>query len=70
MRVRYDEVFTVQNGVSTPRHVVRIGGVQMGPGVAFGGGVSMGGFDMATMQGRDLEVDQDAQGVVTIKGHY
>lgn len=70
MRVPFSEVFAIQNGAITPRHVVRVGGVQMGPGVAFGGGVSFGGLDIASIAGRDLEVEQDAGGVVTIKGHY
>lgn len=47
----------------------RIGGVEIGPGVSFGGGVQLGGLDMAAMAGRDLEVEYDA-GVIIIKGHY
>lgn len=70
MRVPYSEVFNIQNGAASPRMAVRIGGVTMGPGVSFGGGVQMGGLDMAKMAGRDLEVVQSADGVVEIKGHY
>jgi hypothetical protein len=43
----------------------------MGPGVSIAtSGVLIGGVDLGSLIGRDLEVDQDAAGVVTIRGHY
>jgi hypothetical protein len=69
MRVSYFDVFSIQNGQATPKTRTRIGGVEMGPGVSFGGGVQMGGLDMAKMAGKDLEVEYDGP-VTVIKGHY
>lgn len=71
MRVRFDEVFEIKNGAISPKHVVNLGGVQMGPGVSFGGGVSFGNVNIAEHVGKDLEVEQDkATGVVTILKIY
>jgi hypothetical protein len=70
VRVKFSDIFEIRNGSITPRVVVRIGGVQMGPGVSFGTGVSFGGLDLASVAGRDLEVDQNTNGVVIIKGVY
>jgi len=70
MRVSFSSVFQANpDGSFTPRGVVRIGGVQMGPGVAFGRGVSVGNIELAAMQGRDLEVENEG-GIIVIKGHY
>ena len=49
---------------------VQIGGISMGPGVSFGAGVSFAGVDLASIAGRDLEVEQNPGGPVIIKGHY
>ncbi len=71
MRVQFDEVFEISNGAIRPKHVVRIGGVQMGPGVSFGGGVRFGGVNLADHVGKDLEVEQDSKtGVVNILRIY
>ena len=70
MRVRFSDVFDVAaNGAITPKTQVHINGVTMGPGVAFGSGVSFGGVDLASLAGKDLDVEQEG-GVTHIKGHY
>jgi hypothetical protein len=70
MRVSFDQVFqTNPNGSVSPKMTVVIGGVTMTPGVSFTTGVSFGGLDVASLKGKDLEVDQ-SNGVTTIKGHY
>lgn len=71
MRVSWNEVFQIKDGMITPKHVVNIGGIQMSPGVSFGGGVSFSGVDLAQHVGKDLEVIQDKEtGIVTITKIY
>lgn len=71
MRVRFSEVFNSNpDGSFSPRSAVRIGGVTMGTGVSFRRGVSFSGIDIATYAGRDLEVEQAADGVIKIEGTY
>lgn len=70
MRIHFNELFIVQNGAVTPRVVVRIGGVQMGPGVAFGSGVFFGGVDLTQYIGKYLEAVQASDGVWEITGFY
>ena len=70
MRVSYSDLFAVgADGSVSPRVQVRINGVMMGPGVAFGRGVQFGGVDLAALRGKDLEVDVQ-NGVHVIEGHY
>lgn len=70
MRTSFDTIFTRNSdGSISPRVGVHINGVSMGPGVAFGRGVSFGGVDLATLQGRDLETEIQG-GVYVIKGVY
>lgn len=71
MRISFDEVFqTNPDGTMSPRGVVKIGGVTMSPGVAFTSGVSFSGVDIATYEGHALEVEQEADGIVVVKGIY
>jgi len=71
MRVQFSEVFQANpDGSCSPKCRVRIGGVSMGPGIAFGRGVSFAGVDIANCVGRDLEIDQEGDGAVVIKGVY
>jgi hypothetical protein len=71
VRVSFNEVFSVSvTGMITPKHIVRIGGVQMGPGVSMGGGVAIGNLQLGSIVGHDLEVEQGIDGVVTVTGHY
>jgi hypothetical protein len=69
MRMNFNQVFQINNGMVSPRAVVRVGGVQMGPGVAMGGGVQISGLSLTDLVGKDLEVElQD--GVYVITGVY
>lgn len=64
MRVRFDEVFTVNGDGSVMAKVpVVIGGVFVNPGVEFGCRVRIGTVHFAGVKGRDLEVER--QGGVT-----
>jgi hypothetical protein len=57
IRVHFDDVFTVTaDGNLSPKVPVDINGVQMTPGVVFGGGVQFGGFAMRQAAGHDLGV--------------
>lgn len=69
MRVHFDDIFAIQNGMVTPRVTVHINGITMGPGVSFGGGVAFGGVDLTQFVGKYLEVDVENR-VYVIKGFY
>ncbi|KKR42943.1 MAG: hypothetical protein UU10_C0011G0008 [Parcubacteria group bacterium GW2011_GWF1_40_6] len=66
--VNFWEIFRQNpDGGIEPTRVVRIGGVQMGPGVVFGPGVSFGGVNLAQYAGRSLRIQED-QEIITILG--
>ena len=70
MRVSFYQVFNVNpDGSVSPKVTVAIGGVTMGPGVAFQRGVAFAGVEIAAHVGKDLEVEQQGN-VVVIKGIY
>ncbi len=70
MRMTFDELFKPStNGRISPRVRVRIGGVTMGPGAGFGGGVAIGGLNLIDLVGRDFDVEVQG-GVHVIKGVY
>jgi hypothetical protein len=69
-RVTFDSVFTKKrDGSLTPKQRIRVGGVELGPGVSFRKGVAFGGVDFTEFIQRDLEVETDGQ-IVVIKGIY
>ena len=69
MRVSFDKVFKQNpNGSYTPKSRVKIGGVMMGPGVAFTPGVVFSGVDIGKYAGKDLEVQKHSDGTVEVKG--
>ncbi|MDO8637980.1 MAG: hypothetical protein Q7R43_00250 [Candidatus Daviesbacteria bacterium] len=69
-RINFYQIFKINpDGSIEPLRLVRIGGVQMGPGVRFGKGVSFGGIDLSQFIGRDFEVE-DQSGVYVIKGIF
>lgn len=71
MRVPFSSVFNQNSdGSISPKVTVRVGGVSMGPGVSFGKGVQMGGVDIASHAGKDLEIDKNKDGSITLKGIY
>ena len=52
-----------------PIKVVRIGGVQMGPGVRFGKGVFLGEINLFDFVGKKFQVEEQ-DGVIIITGIY
>lgn len=69
-RINFYQIFRVNaDGSIEPLRIIRIGGVQMGPGVKFGKGVSFGGIDLSLFIGRDFSTE-DQQGILVIKGIY
>lgn len=69
MKVHFNDMFTVQDGMVSPKVVVSIGGATMSPSVSFGGGVSFGGVDLTQYIGKYLEVTV-ANNIHTITGLY
>lgn len=69
-RINFYQIFRVNaDGSIEPLQPVRIGGVQMSPGVKFGKGVSFSGIDLSQFVGRDFAVEEQA-GVFVIKGIF
>jgi len=69
MKKHFDELFSTQNGMVSPKVPVNIGGVTMTPGVSFGGGVLFSGVDITQFKGKYFEVELQ-NGVYVIKGVY
>lgn len=57
------------DGSIEPIRPVRIGGVQMGPGVRFGSGVSFGGVDLSQQVGKNFLVEEE-NGILVIVGIF
>jgi hypothetical protein len=71
IRVHFDEVFAIDaNGNLSPKVPVDINGVQMTPGVSFGGGVQFGGFALGQALGHDLGVRRLDNGFVQLVQYY
>ncbi len=69
-RINFYQIFKVNpDGSIEPAKIVKIGGVQFGPGVRFGKGVSFSGIDLSLYIGRDFLVEEQ-NGVLIIKGIY
>ena len=69
-RVNFYSVFKINNdGSVEPLRTVRIGGVQMTPGVRFNHGVYFGGLDLFQHLGKDLQVE-DHDGMLVVTGIY
>lgn len=70
MRVSFWQVFRVRpNGAIEPIRVVKIGGVQLSPGVTFGKGVTFGGVDISQFVGNDLEAEE-RDGILVVTAIY
>lgn len=66
----FNEIFSeLPNGMLTPRRVININGITIGPGVSFGPGTSFGGMDFFKIKGRILAGEEQG-GIITIKGYY
>ncbi len=71
MRVPYSRIFEASaNGSVSPKMTIQVGGVTIGTAASFLQGALLGGIDLAALQGKDLEVEQTADDVVVISGHY
>jgi hypothetical protein len=69
-RYRFDAIFlTNPDGSLSPRRVIRVNNVTIGPGVSFGHGVSFGGVDFTAYRNFDIAAE-DTDGVLVIKGFY
>lgn len=69
-RVNFYQIFRINSdGSIEPLRILRIGGVQFGPGVRFGRGVSFGGVDLSQYVGRDFQVEEQ-NGILIIVGIY
>lgn len=69
-RINFYQLFKINtDGSIEPLHPIKIGGVQMGPGVRFGKGVSFSGIDLSQFIGRDFSAEQQ-NGVFIIKGIF
>ena len=68
--INFYQIFRINtDGSIEPLRPVRIGGVQMGPGVKFGKGVSFSGVDLSLYAGRDFLVE-DRDNILVIKGIF
>ncbi len=69
-RITFDSVFIKNpDGSLKPKQRIRVGGVELGPGVSFRKGVAFGGIDFTEFIHRDLEVETDGE-ILVIKGIY
>jgi hypothetical protein len=69
MKVHFDDLFSIQNGMVTPKVQIHINGVNMGPGASFGSDVAFGGVELAKLVGQYLDVDVQ-NGIHIINGIY
>ncbi len=70
-RYKFGEIFQqLKNEMLTPKRQIRVNGITFGPGVNFGKGVSFSGVDFIEHQGKDIAAEEQADGVLVIKGIY
>ena len=68
--VNFYSIFKVNpDGSIAPIRPVRIGGIQLGPGERFGGGVSFGGVDLSQQVGKNFLVEE-IDGILVIVGIF
>ncbi len=69
-RTRFFSLFRqLPNGKLTPRRVLNINEVTIGPGVSIGPGALIGGLDLFKILGRDLSFEVRA-GITYIDGYF
>lgn len=69
-RLTFDTIFLKNtDGSFSPRQIIRIGGVTLGPSVRFARGVAFAGIDFTQYEGRDFEIQID-NGTMVITGIY
>ena len=66
----FNDIFQeLPNGMLSPRKVIDINGITIGPGVSFGPGTSFGGMDFFKIRGRTL-AGEEQNGILYIRGYY
>jgi len=69
-RINFFQIFKINpNGSISPIRPVRIGSIQLSPGVSFGAGVSFGPVNLFNFIGRDFQAEE-SNGILIIKGIY
>lgn len=56
MRMKFNELFELKEGMITPRVNVHINGTTMGNGTSFGNGVSFGGVNLFELINKEFDV--------------
>ena len=70
MRLPFAQLFTaLPDGSFSPVRKARIRGIDLKPGLWIGDGVQIFDLDLATLRGREFEVDLQ-QGVAVVKAAY
>lgn len=69
MKYQFDDIFDEKNGQLTPKVPIRVGGVQLGPGVSFSSGVTISGVNLYDYKKAAIEAQQE-NGHLAIKGFY
>ncbi len=57
MRINFNQLFEIKNGMISPKFQVQINGTTMSPGVSFGNGVSFGGIDLSQYINMDFDIE-------------
>lgn len=71
VRKNFNQLFRINfDGSIEPLVRIRIGGIELGPGVRFGKGVLFAGVDFTLFIGKDFVVVEDPGGINEIMGVY
>lgn len=72
IRKSFSDIFTQHfDGSVEPKVMVRVAGVQIGPGIRVGKGITFAGVNLAHYNHRDFEVEvEEGTGVEVLKGVY
>lgn len=70
MIVYFTELFSVEEGLITPKHPMLINGITLTPGVSFGQGITFGGINFSELTEDYLEIEKDENGLIVIKGPF
>lgn len=69
-RYAFDRIFRINpDGSLSPKMVVKVNSITIGPGVSFGHGVSFGGVDLTMYRNFDIAAEEE-DSVLVIKGFY
>ena len=69
MKMHFNDLFIIQNGMITPKVTIQINGTTMGQGVGFGSGVSFDGVDLSQYTNSYFQVEIQ-NSLYIIKGIY